>query len=191
MYRQAHFGPDYGSDPGTRGNPRKSVGIRGLQSTSWLLPNVGMSMKKYLVINGPNLNMLGQREPDIYGSLSLKQLLKWLRRRARERGVRIRAYQSNHEGRIVDRIQIAAKRGFSGIIINPGALTHYSYAVRDAVTAQPLPVVEVHLSDIEKREDFRKLSVLRDVCTAQIKGLGREGYVQALDILIERGGSTG
>ena len=148
-------------------------------------------MKKYLVINGPNLNMLGSREPGIYGRLSLKELLKWLKRRARERGVRIHARQSNHEGRIVDWIQGASKRGFSGIIINPGALTHYSYAVRDAVTAQPLPVVEVHLSDIEKREDFRKLSVLRDVCTAQIKGLGRDGYLRALDILLEKEASTG
>lgn len=148
-------------------------------------------MKKYLVINGPNLNMLGRREPEIYGSLSLQELLKWLKGRARERGVRIRACQSNHEGKIVDWIQGASKRGFSGIIINPGALTHYSYAVRDAVTAQTLPVVEVHLSNIEKREDFRKLSVMKDVCVAQIKGLGRDGYLRALDILLEKEADAG
>ncbi len=145
-------------------------------------------MKKVLVINGPNLNMLGEREPEIYGSMTLKKLLKWFKARARKRGVRLRSYQSNHEGRIIDRIQSCARRGFCGIIINPGALTHYSYALRDALKAQPLPVVEVHLSDIDAREDFRKISVIRDVCIAQIKGLGREGYLRALDLLIEREG---
>ncbi len=143
-------------------------------------------MKKILVINGPNLNMLGEREPEIYGSMTLKELLKWLKDQARERGVRLYSYQSNHEGRLIDRIQACASRGYSGIIINPGALTHYSYALRDAVKSQPLPVIEVHLSDIENREDFRKISVLRDVCVAQIKGLGPKGYLQALELLLER-----
>jgi len=143
-------------------------------------------MKKILVINGPNLNMLGEREPEIYGSMTLKELLKWLKGQARERGVRLGFYQSNHEGRIIDRIQVCANRGYSGIIINPGALTHYSYALRDAIKAQPLPAVEVHLSDIDKREDFRKVSVLQDVCIARIKGLGPKGYVQALDILLKQ-----
>ncbi len=143
-------------------------------------------MKKILVINGPNLNILGEREPEIYGSMTLKELLKWLKDQARKRGVRLYSYQSNHEGRLIDRIQACARRGYSGIIINPGALTHYSYALRDAVKSQSLPVVEVHLSDIENREDFRKISVLRDVCIAQIKGLGPKGYLQALELLLER-----
>ncbi len=143
-------------------------------------------MKKIIVINGPNLNMLGEREPEIYGSMTLKELVRWLKGQARERGVRLHSYQSNHEGRLIDRIQACVHRGYGGIIINPGALTHYSYALRDAVKAQPLPVVEVHLSDIEKREDFRKISVLRDVCMAQIKGLGPEGYLKALELLLKK-----
>jgi 3-dehydroquinate dehydratase type II len=141
-------------------------------------------MKKVFVVNGPNLNMLGRREPEIYGKTTLRQILKALKRYARSRGVRVRCYQSNHEGRLVDKIQRMSRKGYAGLIINPGALTHYSYSLRDAIKASGVPSVEVHLSDIENREEFRKVSVTRDVCVAQIKGLGPDGYLRALDALI-------
>lgn len=103
---------------------------------------------------------------------------------ARERGVRVKCYHSNHEGKLIDRVQRLASRGYSGLIINPGALTHYSYALRDAIAACGIRTVEVHLSDIESREEFRRLSVTKDVCIAQIKGLGPEGYLKALELLL-------
>ena len=140
-------------------------------------------MRKIFVINGPNLNLLGTREPDVYGSTTLRQIVQMLKAEARKRGVRIGAYQSNHEGSIIDVIQRLPVKGYSGLIINPGAFTHYSYAIRDAIKATGLPTVEVHLSDIEKREEFRKTSVIREVCMDQVKGLGPQGYVKALEIL--------
>jgi 3-dehydroquinate dehydratase-2 len=142
-------------------------------------------MKKVFVLNGPNLNMLGTREPEIYGNTTLSGVLGTLRRYARSRGVRVKSRQSNHEGRLIDIIQGLNARGFSGLIVNPGALTHYSYALRDAIKASGVRTVEVHLSDIERREDFRRISVTKDVCVAQIKGLGPDGYLRALDVLIE------
>ena len=142
-------------------------------------------MRKVFVLNGPNLNMLGTREPEIYGNATLPGILRMLRRYALGRGVRVKSRQSNHEGRLIDIVQRLKARGFSGLIVNPGALTHYSYALRDAIKASGLRTVEVHLSDIEKREEFRRVSVTRDVCVAQIKGLGPEGYLRALDVLIE------
>jgi 3-dehydroquinate dehydratase-2 len=148
-------------------------------------------MEKVFVLNGPNLNLLGTREPEIYGSATLADILRTLRRYARRRGVRVRSRQSNHEGRLIDTIQRLKARGFSGLIINPGALTHYSYALRDAIKASGVRSVEVHLSDIEKREEFRRVSVIRDVCAAQIKGLGPEGYLRALDALIEGWAAAG
>ncbi len=140
-------------------------------------------MRKIFLINGPNLNLLGTREPDVYGSTTLRQIVQMLKAEARKRGVRIGAYQSNHEGSIIDVIQRLPAKGYSGLIINPGAFTHYSYAIRDAIKAAGLPTVEVHLSDIEKREEFRKISVIREVCMDQVKGLGPQGYVKALEIL--------
>ncbi|MFW6180766.1 MAG: type II 3-dehydroquinate dehydratase [Spirochaetota bacterium] len=140
-------------------------------------------MRKVMVLNGPNLNLLGSREPDIYGIDTLAQILRRVRREARRLGIRVRAYQSNHEGRLIDRVQALRRRGYSGLVINPGALTHYSYALRDAVAAAGVPAVEVHLSDIERREPFRRVSVIRDVCAAQIKGLGPRGYTRALEVL--------
>jgi len=140
-------------------------------------------MRKIFLINGPNLNLLGTREPDVYGSTTLRQIVQMLKAEARKRGVRIGAYQSNHEGSIIDVIQRLPAKGYSGLIINPGAFTHYSYAIRDAIKATGLPTVEVHLSDIEKREEFRKISVIREVCIDQVKGLGPQGYVKALEIL--------
>jgi 3-dehydroquinate dehydratase-2 len=141
-------------------------------------------MKKVFVLNGPNLNTLGAREPEIYGNATLSGVLGKLRRYARGRGVRVKSRQSNHEGRLIDIIQGLKARGFSGLIVNPGALTHYSYALRDAIKASGVRTVEVHLSDIDKREEFRRISVTRDVCVAQIKGLGPDGYLRALDVLI-------
>lgn len=141
-------------------------------------------MRKIFVINGPNLNLLGTREPDVYGTATLRQIVKMLKSEARQRGIRIGSYQSNHEGRIIDVIHCLKKRGYSGLIINPGALTHYSYAIRDAIAASGLHAVEVHLSDIEEREEFRKISVIKEVCIGQIKGLGPRGYVKALELLI-------
>jgi len=141
-------------------------------------------MKKIFLINGPNLNMLGTREPEIYGKTTLKEIVNMLKQSARSKKVRLHAYQSNHEGRLIDKIQVLQKRGYSGLIINPGALTHYSYALRDAIKASGVTTIEVHLSDIEKREDFRKVSVIRDVCKEQIKGLGPQGYLKALDLLL-------
>ena len=148
-------------------------------------------MRKVFVLNGPNLNMLGTREPEIYGNTTLTGILRSLRRYARSKGVRVKSRQSNHEGRLIDIVQKLKARGFSGLIVNPGALTHYSYALRDAIKASGLRTVEVHLSDIEKREDFRRISVTREVCVAQIKGLGPEGYLRALDVLIEEGQGEG
>ncbi len=150
-------------------------------------------MKKVFLVNGPNLNLLGRREPGIYGTGSLKDLISTLRKKAKERGVRLRTYQSNHEGKLIDRLHRLrsgsfAGRRFIGIIINPGALTHYSYALRDALTAVGLPAVEVHLSDIERREEFRKVSVIREVCIGQVKGMGPEGYVRALQMLLKHAG---
>jgi len=141
-------------------------------------------MKKIYVINGPNLNLLGEREPDIYGQTTLKEIISMLKIEAKKRGVKIKAYQSNHEGKLIDRIQSLKKKNYAGLIINPGAFTHYSYSIRDAIKSSGINTCEVHLSDIDNREDFRKTSVISDVCIAQIKGLGPKGYVKALDILL-------
>lgn len=141
-------------------------------------------MKKIFVINGPNLNLLGRREPEIYGNATLREIDRMLKQHARKRGVRVRSFQSNHEGDLIDRIQSLPPKGYGGLIINPGAFTHYSYALRDAIKASGLKTVEVHLSDIDHREDFRKVSVIKDVCVGQIKGLGPEGYLRALDLLV-------
>lgn len=140
-------------------------------------------MHKVMVLNGPNLNLLGAREPHVYGHATLRQIIRMLKKEGRRRGVRVRAYQSNHEGRLIDRVQVLRRRGYTGLVINPGALTHYSYALRDAVAAAGIPAVEVHLSDIEKREPFRRVSVIKEVCAAQIAGQGPDGYVRALEVL--------
>jgi 3-dehydroquinate dehydratase-2 len=140
---------------------------------------------KIYVLNGPNLNLLGTRNPEVYGTSSLWDILRRLRKYAKKRGAKMQSYQSNHEGRLIDRVQSLAGRGYTGLIINPGAYTHYSYALRDAIEAAGIPAVEVHLSDIDQREEFRRVSVIKDVCVAQIKGLGPDGYVKALDVLLE------
>ena len=139
---------------------------------------------KLLVMNGPNLDMLGVREPDVYGTATLADLEDLVMRHALGRGADITCYQSNHEGDLIETIH-AAQGTYDGIVYNPGAHTHYSYALRDAVASVDVPVVEVHISDIDAREPFRRVSVIAPVCVAQVKGLGLDGYCRAIDILID------
>ena len=137
---------------------------------------------KILVINGPNLNMLGSRKPEIYGPKTLAEINSLLQKRAGELGVELETYQSNHEGYLIDFIQKKAKKA-TGIIINPGALTHYGLSLRDALEDSTLPVIEVHLSDIQHREEFRKNSVIAPIARKQISGQGWQGYIIALETL--------
>jgi 3-dehydroquinate dehydratase-2 len=139
---------------------------------------------KILVINGPNLNFLGIREKGIYGTCDYNYLLGLLEYKAEETGIEIETFQSNHEGDIIDRLQKAYYDKVDGIIINPGAYTHYSYAIRDALTSVEVPKIEVHISNIHQREEFRHNSVTAPVCTGQICGLGLQGYLLAIDALI-------
>ncbi len=138
---------------------------------------------KVLVINGPNLNMLGIREPEIYGNSTYGDLISFVAEKAAERNVEVDFFQSNHEGALVDEIQRAYFDGYDGIIINPAAYTHTSVAILDAVKAVGLPTVEVHLSDVSRREEFRQVSYIREACAATISGKGFEGYAEALDVL--------
>ena len=140
-------------------------------------------MKKCLVINGPNLNMLGVREPGIYGSSTLSDLETMMREKATELGVSLEFFQSNHEGAIIDKIH-ASMGNFDGIILNPGAYTHYSYAIADALGSVDVPCIEVHISNIHKREEFRRISVTAPSCQGQISGLGFYGYICALEALV-------
>ena len=139
-------------------------------------------MKNFLVINGPNLNFLGTRKPEIYGAETLDDIMSELSKYAEEKNVKLQFAGSNHEGAIIDAIQ-EADATFDGIVINPGAYTHYSYAIRDALKAVSIPAVEVHMSDIQKREEFRHLSVTAPACIAQIRGHGFESYTMAIDML--------
>ena len=137
-----------------------------------------------LVINGPNLNLLGEREPEIYGNDTLEELMTWLETSSDGRNHNFKFYQSNHEGVLIDAIH-DERQWANGMIINAGALSHYSYAIRDAISSIGIPTVEVHLSDIMGREDFRKISVIKDVCISQVYGLGKKSYLEALKILNE------
>lgn len=139
---------------------------------------------KILVINGPNLNMLGIREPAIYGKDNYQGLLEKIERHAEKRGIALETYQSNHEGSLVDRIQQAYFDKVDGIVINPGAYTHTSIALLDAVKSVGIPTVEVHISKVEEREDFRQISYIRAACIATITGHGTDGYTEAVDLLI-------
>ena len=137
----------------------------------------------YYIINGPNLNMLGAREPDIYGKDNYNSLVKSVKEKAKELGVRVKTYQSNHEGDLVDKIQEAYRKGADGIVINPGAYTHTSIAILDAVKSVKLPTVEVHISKVEEREDFRQVSYIRLAAVKTITGHGLKGYCEALEFL--------
>lgn len=142
-------------------------------------------MIKIYVINGPNLNMLGIREPDKYGSVSYASLIDTLNKHAEERGYELITYQSNHEGDLVDKIQEAYFNGASGIVLNPGAYTHTSIALLDAIKATSIPTVEVHISKVEEREDFRQVSYIRAAVKKTITGHGVNGYIEAVDFLLE------
>ncbi|MDE7078507.1 MAG: 3-dehydroquinate dehydratase [Clostridia bacterium] len=144
-------------------------------------------MKKIMVINGVNLNMLGIREKNIYGEATYDGLCEYIRSKCNDTSVELEFFQSNHEGAIIDCMQKCYFDGFDGIVINPGAHTHYSYALYDAIKSiAPIPVVEVHISDIRSREDFRKVSVTAPACIAQISGKGFDGYVEAVKMLAEK-----
>lgn len=143
-------------------------------------------MKKILVMNGPNLNLLGTREPEIYGSTTLADIMEELKSEAKNAGFELDSLQSNHEGELVDTLQAAAKNGYGYIILNAAAFTHYSVAIRDAIAAITVPVIEVHLSNIHKREEFRHHSVISPVVEGQICGFGKESYHAALYIVLKR-----
>lgn len=140
---------------------------------------------KLLVINGPNINFLGIREKGIYGQEDYSHLLQMIEDKANQEGIDIETFQSNGEGEIIDRIQAAYDDGTEGILINPGAYTHYSYAIRDALASIELPKIEVHISNVHQREEFRHTSVTAPVCTGQIVGLGLQGYILGISALIE------
>ena len=140
---------------------------------------------KLLIINGPNLNLLGKREPEVYGIESLDQIISWVTKQVDNARNDLQWFQSNSEGEIINKLHWAFESKFNGIIINPGAYTHYSYAIRDAISAIKIPTIEVHLSDINSREDFRKTSVIKEVTITQISGEGKEGYLKAINLLLE------
>jgi 3-dehydroquinate dehydratase-2 len=146
-------------------------------------------MPAALVLHGVNLNLLGSREPAMYGRVSLAAVDRLLKEHGRRRGVRVECRQSNHEGQLVDWLQGARREGFLGVVFNPGAFTHYSIALRDAVAAIDVPVVEVHLSNVHAREEFRSRSVIAAVARGQISGFGPQSYVLGLDALLSLSGS--
>ena len=140
---------------------------------------------KILVINGPNLNFLGIREKSVYGTQDYTYLVKMIEDKCKVENCEVEVFQSNHEGAIIDRIQEAYFDKTQGIVINPGAYTHYSYAIHDALASlSDIPKVEIHISDITKREEFRKISVTAPACQKQIYGQGLDGYLQAIDFLL-------
>jgi 3-dehydroquinate dehydratase-2 len=141
-------------------------------------------VKRILIVNGPNLNLLGKREPEIYGTRSLADLMKMVRAKARSMGVQVSAFQSNHEGELIDFLQKQGP-GSAGIVINPGALSHYSLALFDCLQSLALPTVEVHISNIHAREEFRSKSVTGRAARGVITGLGFTGYLLAMEYLID------
>lgn len=138
---------------------------------------------KLLVVNGPNLNMLGKRDPAVYSSRTYDDLLQMIGNKASELNMTVEVFQSNHEGAIIDRLQDAMEDGTEGLVINPGAYTHYSYAIHDALEILSFPKIEVHISDINTREEFRRVSVTRPACDGQIVGEGFEGYLHAMEMI--------
>ncbi|MBC8479291.1 MAG: type II 3-dehydroquinate dehydratase [FCB group bacterium] len=137
-----------------------------------------------LVINGPNLNLLGSREPELYGTDTLDELMTWLETCSEGAGHSFKFFQSNHEGDLIDTIQ-DERHWAQGMIINPGAFAHYSYAIRDTIAAVHYPAVEVHLTDIHGREEFRQLSVISNVCHGHVTGLGKNSYLEGLKLLLQ------
>lgn len=140
---------------------------------------------KILVLNGPNLNLIGIREQNIYGNQSYLELMQEIELYAKKLGIEISIMQSNHEGTLIDVLHQAYHNKIDGIIINAGAYTHYSYAIRDAIKSIVIPAVEVHLSDVTAREEFRKISVLTEVCVTKIHGKGILSYLEAIDYLVK------
>jgi 3-dehydroquinate dehydratase-2 len=143
-----------------------------------------MSIRAVLVLHGPNLNLLGSREPGIYGRVTLTDVDRRVREHGRRRGVRVECRQSNVEGELIGWLQGAAREGFGGVVLNPGGFTHYSIALRDAVAAIPIPVVEVHVSNVHGREEFRRHSVIAAVARGQIAGFGPDSYLLGLEALL-------
>jgi len=142
-----------------------------------------------LVLHGPNLNLLGSREPEVYGRLTLAQVDREIKRYGQARGVRVECLQSNHEGELIEALQTASRKGFSAVVFNPGAFTHYSIALRDAVSAISLPVIEVHLSNVHAREEFRRHSVIAPAARGQISGFGLRSYLLGIDAALGALGS--
>lgn len=143
-------------------------------------------MKKVLILHGPNLNLLGTREPEVYGRITLDDINATIAARAKEAGIETDFLQSNHEGALIDAIQSAGKKCYVFIILNAAAFTHYSIAIRDAIAAISVPVIEVHLSNIHRREEFRHHSVIAPVVMGQIAGFGADSYMAALEVVIRR-----
>lgn len=141
-------------------------------------------IKKILVIHGPNLNLLGEREPDVYGDNNIDTLNSNIIDRAKEQGLECEIFQSNHEGAIIDKLH-SARKNFDGVIINAGAYTHYSYAIRDAISAIKIPCIEVHISNVDARDAFRANSVIAPVCKGSISGFGFGSYYLAVQALSE------
>lgn len=141
---------------------------------------------KIYVINGPNLNMLGIREPDKYGTDSYQSLIDLLNTHAKNNGYEIITYQSNHEGDLVDKIQEAYYKKADAIVINPGAYTHTSIAIADALSTVKIPTAEVHISDVSKREDFRQISYIRPLCVKTVMGKGLQGYIEAIEFFLNK-----
>lgn len=139
---------------------------------------------KILIVNGPNLNMLGKRDKEIYSDATYDDLLEMIGKKAEELSVEVEVFQSNHEGALVDRLNDAFDDGTGGVVINPGAYTHYSYAIHDALEILHFPKIEVHISNINDREEFRKVSVTKAACDEQIVGEGFKGYLHAMEIIM-------
>ena len=140
-------------------------------------------MKTILLLNGPNLNLLGSRQPEIYGHMTLAEIVAMVEAKVQAAQISVKSFQSNHEGALIDYIQ-SEYHAAEGVIINPGALTHYGYALRDCLAGIDLPIIEVHLSNLDKREEWRRKSVIADTCTGRIVGLGPEGYMLAVEYFL-------